>query len=117
AGIPERTAAGVLPPLPPFWREEILEYTRRFAIRCREGPTNDTPGPARCRFRRERPPGIERSVAPGARRSLVRLAALAREAEEAWEVTLSEIESRLLKVEDGSVLVAREELRRYHPAI
>lgn len=117
AGIPERTAAGVLRPLLPFWREEILEYARRFGIRWREDPTNDTLGPARNRIRRQLLPEIERSVAPGARRSLVRLAALAREAEEAWEVTLSEIESRLLKVEEGSVLVAREELRRYHPAI
>jgi tRNA(Ile)-lysidine synthase len=116
-GIPDRTPEGVMRPLLPYWRQELAEYAEKSGIRWRTDPTNESLGPARNRIRHVLLPEIEQSVAPGARRSLVRLAELARESEEAWELAVQEIEDRIVAVEDGVVLVARAELRQYHPTI
>lgn len=116
-GIPARTAAGLVRPLLPFWRREIREYAARAGLRWREDPTNLAVDAARNRLRQRILPEIERSVAPGARRSLVRLAALAREADVAWRVLLPALEAEAVRHEGEACLLARDRLRAYDPAV
>jgi tRNA(Ile)-lysidine synthase len=78
AGIPERGEGGLVRPLLPFWRAELRAYARENGVRWRCDPTNSTLGPARNRIRHDLLPRIEKTLAPAARRSLVRLARLAR---------------------------------------
>jgi tRNA(Ile)-lysidine synthase len=95
-GIPEEGRAGLLRPLLPFRREELEAYARRWKVPAREDPTNLEDRYARNVLRREILPRAEAAVAPGARRSLVRLARLARQEEEAWESLLPELVSGVL---------------------
>ncbi|HEU0013426.1 MAG TPA: tRNA lysidine(34) synthetase TilS, partial [Longimicrobium sp.] len=84
AGIPARDGRGIVRPLLPFWRNEVRAYARIHRLRWRTDPTNALLDPARNRIRHELLPLAEAHVAAGARRSLVRLAALAAEEEQAW---------------------------------
>src|SRR5215213_7551113 len=114
AGIPEiDQAAGIVRPLLPFWRAELRRYARAHRLRWREDATNLVADPARNRIRLELLPRIEKTVAPGARRALVRLAALAREEEGAWERLLEAEMDALAREEDGAVLLVRERLAGY----
>jgi tRNA(Ile)-lysidine synthase len=114
AGIPEKDdAAGIVRPLLPFWRAELRRYARAHRLRWREDATNRLADPARNRIRLELLPRIERTVAPGARRALVRLAALAREEEGAWERLLEAEMRALAHDEDGAVVLVRERLAGY----
>ncbi|MEZ4415014.1 MAG: tRNA lysidine(34) synthetase TilS [Gemmatimonadota bacterium] len=94
AGIPARRGAHILRPLLPFWRAEIEAYAERVGLNPRLDPSNLDPAQPRARLRHHILPELERAVAPGARRSLVRLAALARESEEAWEARTRRAEAR-----------------------
>lgn len=115
-GMAAREASGIVRPLLPFWRAEIARYAAEYALAWREDETNALPGAARNRLRHELLPWVEREIAPGARRSLVRLAALAAEAEAQAE---REAERAALRVawRDGERFVlARDLLRGYDSA-
>src|SRR5690606_13481298 len=111
------TRAGLLRPLLAFWRRELEEYAERVGARWREDASNQTSGAARNRIRREILPLVENGVAPGARRALVALAALAREDEAAWEAVLRPLRRRVVRRDGAAYLLARTRLRGYDSAI
>ncbi|HSU17944.1 tRNA lysidine(34) synthetase TilS [Longimicrobium sp.] len=118
AGIaPVDDARRLVRPLLPFWRAEIRRHAREHRLRWREDPTNAAADPARNRIRLEILPAIERTIAPGARRALVRLAALAREDEAAWEAVLRAEAEGLAREEDGGIVLVRERLAGYDSAV
>jgi len=100
-------------PLLPFWRAELRRHARAHGLRWREDPTNAAADPARNRIRLELLPAIERAVAPGARRALVRLAALAREDEAAWDALLRGEMEGVAREDDGAIVLVRERLAGY----
>jgi tRNA(Ile)-lysidine synthase len=105
AGIPERDGWRVRPLLP-FWRAELRRYARGHGVRWRRDPTNHRPGPARNHVRHDLLPRIERTLAPAARRSLVRLAAAARAAEAEWEEAVRRAEADAVRWDaEGAALV------------
>lgn len=116
-GITPAHPSGLVRPLLPFWRREIEAYARRNDLRWREDPTNRSLAPARNRIRHEILPRIERTVAPGARRSLVRLADAARESERVREALVAPLERALVRREGDDLILARRELRDYDPAL
>lgn len=113
AGIPRSDGAGLIRPLLPFARAEIRGYARQNGLRWRTDPTNAATDPARNRIRRALLPYIERHLAPGARRSLVRLAELAREDEAAWDAVLRPVLADAVREEDGALVLVRERLTSY----
>lgn len=117
AGIPARTRSGVVRPLLPFWRRELEAYARLAGLRWREDPTNQSLDPARNWIRHRLLPLAERHVAPAARRNLVSLAELAREAERGWSGPVRAAERDVVTAEDGAFLLARSRLRGYDSAI
>jgi len=116
AGIRPRTADGVVRPLLDFWREELAGYARDHDIAWREDPTNESLGISRNRLRHEILPLVEREIAPGARRALVRLSRIATAEmgadglDNGPDVVLSSVES------PGAVDVARPVFLRYDAA-
>lgn len=116
-GIDAVHPSGLLRPLLPFWREEVEAYARRAGLRWRNDPTNLSLQPARNRLRRQVLPLVERTVAPGARRSLVRLAELARAAEAGWEILEERVMEEGVRVEDGAVVLAAGNFRKYDSAL
>lgn len=116
SGIPARTPSGVLRPLLAFRRAELEEYAIRMALAWRSDASNGELTIARNRLRHRLLPEAER-VAPGARRSLLRLARLAREAEKALARQAKAAEAAVVREERGELLLARGALRDYDPAI
>jgi tRNA(Ile)-lysidine synthase len=116
-GIRVVTAGGVVRPLLPFWRREIEALARERGMRWRTDPTNRSLEPARNRIRHELIPLAEAGIAPGARRNLVNLAALAREAEEVLDAAVRRAEGELVREENGAFLLARGRLRVYDSAL
>jgi tRNA(Ile)-lysidine synthase len=113
AGIPPRDDTGLIRPLLPFWRAEIVRYAREAGLAWREDATNALADLARNRIRLRLLPEIERHVAPGARRSLARLAELAREDQAAWDAVLAPVLAEVLREDDGAVVLVRERLAAY----
>lgn len=113
AGIPPSDESGLIRPLLPFPRAEIVRYARGAGLAWREDPSNAQHGFARNRIRLRLLPWIERHVAPGARRSLVRLAGLAREEAEAWDAVLAPIVAEVVREEEGALVLVRERLAAY----
>jgi len=116
-GIEAVSANRWVRPLLPFWREEIESHARSVGLRWREDPTNHSPGAARNRLRNGLIPEIERTVAPGARRSLVRLAELAMETEAGWAEVIAGLVDEHAESDAGGVVLARQPFRTYHPAL
>ena len=118
AGIPAGRTPGIHRPLLRFWREELERYAERARLSWREDPTNAELRYARNALRRRILPEIERLVAPGARRALVRLADLAREDEAGWASVLPGLMTPLrVEVDDAGVSLDREALVALHPAV
>jgi tRNA(Ile)-lysidine synthase len=113
AGIPPRDGTGLIRPLLPFSRAQIVRYARAAGLAWREDPSNAVGDFARNRIRHRLLPWIERGVAPGARRSLVRLAELAREEEAAWDAVLAPIAAEVVREEEGALVLVRERLAAY----
>jgi tRNA(Ile)-lysidine synthase len=113
AGIPPTGDGGLVRPLLPFWRAEIVRYARAAGLAWREDATNARTDPARNRIRLRLLPEIERHVAPGARRSLARLAELAREDEAAWQAVLAPVLADVLREEQEALVLVRERLAVY----
>jgi tRNA(Ile)-lysidine synthase len=112
-GMRARTRSGLIRPLLGCWRREIESYARARGLRWREDPTNRTAVARRNILRNELIPRIEAEVAPGARRSLVRLASLARAAEAEAEVRVEAVLRTQLHEEPGGSVLARGELASY----
>lgn len=116
AGIPPRRGR-IVRPLLPFDRAEIEEYARRWRVPYREDPTNIGVDYTRNYLRHEVLPRLER-VAPGAARSLRRLAAHAREEVELRELLLDTIEPRVVEYQNDDLIeLARGALLSYHPRV
>lgn len=94
-GIPAARDPCVVRPLLDLWRSELEDYARQVGLRWREDPTNADLDPARNVIRSVILPIAEEGVAPGARRSLVRLAAIAEADEAAWTDVLPRIVATL----------------------
>jgi tRNA(Ile)-lysidine synthase len=117
-GIPERGAGGVLRPLLPFTRAELRAYAEASRIPHRDDPTNRDPRYARNVIRHDILPRAESMVSPGARGSLLRLAAHARREEEAWRSLYpSMLEQVVTESREGRVAMARSALLGYHPGV
>jgi tRNA(Ile)-lysidine synthase len=117
AGIPPRGEDGLIRPLLPFWRAEIRRYARENGIAWRPDASNAGLDPARNRIRHRLLPYAERHVANGARRSLVRLAELAREDEAAFGALLRPLLAEAVHEEDGALVLVRERLAAYDWAV
>jgi tRNA(Ile)-lysidine synthase len=113
AGIPPADAGGLIRPLLPFPRTQIRRYARENGVAWRTDPTNALADPARNRIRLRLLPYVERHLAPGARRSLARLAELAREDEAAWNAVLGPLLAETAREEDGALVLVRERLTSY----
>jgi tRNA(Ile)-lysidine synthase len=117
AGIPQRSGDGLVRPLLSFRRAEIQRYAGENGIRWRTDATNARRGPARNRIRLDLLPYVERHLAPGARRSLTRLAELAREDEAAWEALLRPLLAETARDYDGALVLVRERLTAYDSTV
>jgi tRNA(Ile)-lysidine synthase len=113
AGIPARGPGGLIRPLLPFWRDELRRYARAHRLRWRRDPSNRRLDAARNRIRHELIPRIEGTVAPGARRALVRLAELARDDAVAWNALVREATKRAVSWEGGAALLVRDQIAAY----
>jgi len=116
-GIPRRRAPGIFRPLLPFSRETLEGYASLHGIRPRPDPSNENLSIPRNYLRHRVIPQVEEAVAGGARKSLQRLARLARENEEAWGSLLPEIVEGVAGVTDRGIVVERTALLAYHPAV
>lgn len=109
---------GVWRPLLPFWRDEITLYAQDVCLNWREDPTNREQRFTRNIIRNDVLPEIESRVAPAARRSLVRLADLAREDEEAWLSLLNEVlESLDLEQDREALSLDFKRITEFHGAV
>jgi tRNA(Ile)-lysidine synthase len=113
AGIPERGEGGLVRPLLPFWRAELQAYARENGLRWRCDPTNEILGPARNRIRHDLLPRIEKTLAPAARRSLVRLARLARAQEDEWAALTERAAAECVRWESAGAVLVRDRLAAY----
>ena len=113
AGIPPVGERGLIRPLLPFPRAQIVRYARAAGLRWREDASNAREDFARNRIRLGLLPWIERELAPGARGSLARLAELAREDEAAWDAVLRPILAEVAREEGGALVLVRERLAAY----
>lgn len=96
AGIPRRrvldvdgdVGVTVVRPLLSLTRDDLEAYARQCVVPYRPDPSNESASFARNVLRRTILPLAEEKVAPGARRSLARLADIAREEEAAWAAAM-----------------------------
>lgn len=117
-GIPARRGAAIVRPLIDVWRSELLDYARGVHLSWREDPTNRSAAYARNVIRHRILPVVERLVAPGARRALLRLADVATEDEAAWESVLPGIMQPLDVRKSGRGLsLDRARLQELHPGV
>jgi tRNA(Ile)-lysidine synthase len=115
-GIPVRRGA-LLRPLLSVWREELTEYAVAHDLAYRVDPTNTDPRFARNLIRHRIVPALV-DVAPGARRSLVRLARVAAREERAWRALLPGLlEAALLERSPERVVLARDALAGWPEAL
>jgi len=117
-GIPEKRAPGILRPLLPFSRDRLCEYADAVGIRPRVDTSNEDPRFARNIIRNEILPRVESAIAPGARRSLLRLGRIARSEEAAWKSILEDLVRNLVIVEDDArIEIKLEEFLGHHEAV
>ncbi len=116
AGIPERRGR-LVRPLLPFHREQLHAYARARELAWREDESNSDMRHARNRIRHRVLPAMD-AASPGARASILTIAALAREAETHWHAELRTLlhEAIIARSENGFTL-ATAVLRGYHPRI
>jgi tRNA(Ile)-lysidine synthase len=117
SGIPRWRRPGILRPLLSFSREQLEAYAYAEGIQPREDSSNSDLSISRNYIRRIGLPGLEGWVAPGARRSLVRLARLARENESAWDSLIPGLLEGIAETEDNAVFIVRSAFLTYHPTV
>ena len=116
-GIPARRGV-ILRPLLSFWREELEAYVRAAGLTPRVDSTNEERRFARNVLRHDVLPKLEVSVAPGARRALVRLARLAAREERAWRALVPGLaEGAILERSADRIVLARSVLLGYPSAV
>jgi tRNA(Ile)-lysidine synthase len=116
-GIQGARADGVLRPLLPFWREQLLGYAEANGLAWREDASNADARFARNAVRRELLPRAE-LVSAGAKRSLVRLARLARRDESAWaRVVPAALDALVVESGDDHLALRRDALLAHPPAL
>ena len=117
-GIPEKRAPGILRPLLPFTKDGLSQYAEAVGIRPREDSSNRDPRFARNVVRNEILPRLESAVAPGARRSLLRLGRIAQGEEAAWKSIVEALVHDLVTEEDDvRIEIDREAFLGYHEAV
>lgn len=117
-GIRREREDGVWRPLLDVWRDDLSAYARAVGLGWREDPTNMRGDFARNALRHRVLPEVERLVAPGARRAVVRFAERAAHDEEGWESLVPGlIESLHPEWEGDRVAVDRDGLAALHPAV
>ena len=118
SGIAEFREPGLWRPLLPFWKKELVDYADAVGLAWREDPSNLESAFARNVLRRRIIPEVESSVAPGARRSLVRLAKQAQDDVEAWLYLMPRLVGTLgLEQGDDAISVERAQLLRLPDAL
>ena len=111
SGVARFREPGFWRPLLPFWREELEEYADSVGLMWREDPSNLESAFARNVIRNRIIPEVESSVAPGARRSLVRLAEQARADVEMWRYLMPRLlETLELQQDEDERSIDREQL-------
>ena len=111
SGVASFREPGLWRPLLPFWREELAEHADSVGLVWREDPSNLESAFARNVIRNRIIPELESLVAPGARRSLVRLAKQARADVEAWQYLMPRLlETLELRKDDDQHSIDREQL-------
>ena len=111
SGVASFREPGLWRPLLPFWREELAEHADSVGLVWREDPSNLESAFARNVIRNRIIPELESLVAPGARRSLVRLAQQARADVEAWQYLMPRLlETLELRKDDDQHSIDREQL-------
>ncbi|MDZ7780250.1 MAG: tRNA lysidine(34) synthetase TilS [Gemmatimonadota bacterium] len=117
-GVLREREDGVWRPLLDVWRDDVLAYARAVGLGWREDPTNGQTDFARNALRHHVLPDVERLVAPGARRAVVRFAERAAHDEEGWESLVPGLIDSVHPERDGErVTVDREALTALHPAV
>lgn len=117
-GIPEQRPPGILRPLLPFAKDRLVAYADAVGLRPRWDPSNVDGGFARNVLRNDILPRLERGVAPGARRSLIRLGRTARADEAAWTAALDKLDEHLIvRASDDRIEVDRTAFLAYPPEL
>jgi len=119
AGIPAVDGdRRLLRPLLGTWREEIRDYAGRARVPFREDPTNLRLHAARNVLRHQVIPLLEAGVAAGTRRSVARLARLARSSRVGWDELLDPVEEAVVsEASDARVVLSRERWLDYGPEV
>ncbi len=107
AGIPESRPPGILRPLLPFTRDDLARYATSVRLDPRLDPSNEDPAFARNVIRHEILPRLEAAVAPGTRRSLVRLSRIAESEERAWRSVIDKLFDDLIVESSASRIVVK----------
>ena len=111
SGVARFREPGLWRPLLPFWRDELAAYADLVGLGWREDPSNLESDFARNVIRNRIIPEVEASVAPGARRALVRLAEQARADVEMWQYLMPTLLATLeLRQDDDAYSIDREQL-------
>lgn len=117
-GIRPRREDGVVRPLLPWSRAEVLGYARRAGLQWREDASNESTTFARNVLRHSVMPVLEAEVSPGVRSALARLAETAAGEREAWDAVLPMVLERLgVERGDSSVFVELPGLVLHPPAL
>ncbi len=115
-GIPARRG-GVVRPLLPFRRAEIVAHARAGHLAWREDPSNGETRFARNRIRHDILPRL-RALAPRIDEEVLALGREARAAQAAWDALLRRLEEGLVLAQsDGALELARPLLLSYHPHV
>ena len=117
-GIREQRPPGILRPLLPFTKARLVAYADAVGLHPRWDPSNLDPGFARNVLRNDILPRLEREIAPGARRSLIRLGRTARAEETAWRSVLAKLDEDLVvHASDDRIEVDRTSFLAYPPGL
>jgi tRNA(Ile)-lysidine synthase len=111
AGICPVTSDGIVRPLIEVERAEVEEYLRENGLAWREDSTNSSPRFARNRIRHDLLPQLARDWNPAIRDTLAHTAEWALAEEAWWEREIDRLETSLLEVSTGGVMLHAAALR------
>ncbi len=113
AGIPARGRAGLVRPLLPFTREELVAHVTSRGLPVHHDPANQDPKHLRSWIRTVLLPLVEARLGPRLRDELLRAGRAAALERRAWDRALEHLPQLQLSVHSGGFDVAREGLDRY----
>lgn len=117
AGIAARTRGGVVRPLLPFTRDELLGYVRERGLDTHDDPANRDPRHLRSWLRHTILPALETRFGARVRHDLSRLGRAAAGDRRAWDAAINQLPGLDLRVNAGGCDVARAALRKYDDAL